>query len=376
MAGRLSIWAVVGLTLLALAACQARPGPETLDDGEVIALLDLARADRTLTAAAARAGYRQTATVRLEALGQRMVTFALPPGVTGAAAIAYLEAAEPAATVGVNHFYRLQSVSARPDPRAIPQALTNWPSAGCVARGPVGLIDAAVDATQPGLSRVQVIARHFGRGAPAPVRHGTDVASVLADPARLRGVTLYSASVMEMDAGGTPAAGADAVIRALDWLGAKRVRLVNLSIAGPRNKLLRRAVDAAAARGMILVAAAGNAGPAAPPQFPAAFDPVIAVTAVDAAGAAYRKASRGAYVDLAAPGVDVFVGTDRGRFVTGTSVAAPFVTALIAGDRRLAQGRSAAHVRSLLTRAARDLGPEGRDDTFGFGLINAAGFCR
>ena len=378
MFGRRAVQGIFILTFLVLAACQpltGRGAPETLSQNEVIALLDLTASDTALNAAAARAGYQRRETQRLAALGQRMVRFDLPQGVTGAQAIAYLEAAEPAATVGVNHVYRLQSGTGAVDPRNVPQTLTNWPTKGCRARMPVGLIDAAVDSAQPHLSGVRVVARHFGTGAPAPVVHGTDVAGVLADPARLRGVTLYNASVMERDGSGAPVAGADAVIRALDWLGEQNVRLVNLSIAGPENKLLARAVDAASARGMILVAAAGNAGPSAPPQFPAAFDAVIAVTAVDASGAPYRKATRGAYVDLAAPGVDVFVQTGKGRFVTGTSVAAPFVTALIAGDRRLSGQRSAKGVRSILSGSARDLGPQGRDDTFGFGLVNAEGRC-
>lgn len=379
MTARRGFSALLGAAALALAACEPFTGvetaPETLDDGEVIALIDVGASTRDLDTAAAAAGYQKTATVRLGTLGQRMITYDLPAGVTGAQAIAYLEAAEPASTVGVNHVYRLQSQAAPSDPRIIPQTLTNWPAEGCQARIPIGLIDSAVDTSQPGLAGVRVISEHFGRSAPASARHGTDVAGVLADPARLRGVTIYNASVMEGDANGDPVTGADAVIRALDWLGSRNVRVVNLSIAGPRNKLLDRAVDAASARGMILIAAAGNAGPNADPQFPAAFEPVIAVTAVDASGAPYRKATRGAYVDLAAPGVDVYVRTDKGHFVTGTSVAAPFVTALIAGDRRLSELRSASDIRAELTRSATDLGPAGRDSTYGFGLVNAQGLC-
>lgn len=382
MVARQGIQAIFCCALLSLAACDAVPPPtprtepaETLGQSEVIALIELGASTAVLNDAAITAGYRQTASVRLDAIGQRMVTFALPGGVTGAQAIAYLEAAEPASTVGINHVYRLQSQTAASDPRVLPQALTNWPTSGCVARIPIGLIDSPVDTSQPGLAGVQVISEHFGRQAAASSRHGTDVAGVLADPARLRGATIYNASVMERGANGDPVAGADAVIRALDWLGGKDVRVVNLSIAGPYNKLLSRAVDAAADRGMILIAAAGNAGPNAAPQFPAAFEPVIAVTAVDANGAPYRNATRGAYVDLSAPGVDVYVRTDKGHFVTGTSVAAPFVTALIAGDRQLSGLHSAEAIRTELTRAATDLGPTGPDTTYGAGLVNAQGFC-
>ncbi len=382
MAAMRGIRAVFWCAALSLAACDQLPAPtprsetvETLGQSEVIALIDLGASTQDLSDAALAAEYRQSASVRLDAIGQRMVTYALPDGVTGAQAIAYLEAAEPASTVGVNHVYRLQSQTPVSDPRVLPQALTNWPASGCVARIPVGLIDAVVETNQPGLADVRVISEHFGRTAPAASRHGTDVAGVLADPARLRAVTIYNASVMERGQNGDAVAGADAVIRALDWLGRQNVRVVNLSIAGPRNKLLSRAVDAASDRGMILIAAAGNAGPNAAPQFPAALDPVIAVTAVDANGTPYRNATRGAYVDLAAPGVDVYVRTDKGHFVTGTSVAAPFVTALIAGDRKLSRLGSAEAIRAELTRTATDLGPTGRDTTYGAGLVNAQGLC-
>jgi minor extracellular protease Epr len=131
---------------------------------------------------------------------------------------------------------------------------------------------------------------------------------VLAGGGRLRGATLYSANVFGGEAALGLAAGADALVRALDWMAAEEVRFVNLSLAGPYNKLLDLAVERAAARGLILVAAVGNDGPEAEPMYPAGFSGVIAVTAVDANAAgstATRCAAR--MSTSAAPGVDVLL---------------------------------------------------------------------
>ena len=124
---------------------------------------------------------------------------------------------------------------------------------------------------------------------------------------------------------------------------------------------------------MVVVAAAGNDGAAAPPRYPAAFDFVIAVTAVDAELDPYARAPRGEHIDLAAPGVDVFV--PGGGYRTGTSIAAPFVTAAIAADPAATRLGSVDEVRRHLLAGARDLGPAGRDDVFGAGLATAPPPC-
>ena len=154
------------------------------------------------------------------------------------------------------------------------------------------------------------------------------------------------------------------------------MHFVNLALAGPYNKLLDLAVERASARGLILVAAVGNAGPGSGALYPAGFDGVIAVTAIDAERRIYRRAVRGAHVDVAAPGVDIMVRSDRGtRFVTGTSIATPFVTARLAADPSLANIREVSAVRERLAATAAELGPLGHDTTYGYGLAMAADIC-
>ena len=206
--------------------------------------------------------------------------------------------------------------------------------------------------------------------------HGTAVAELLAGPGRLRDARLFHAAVVGSVPDADPAAGVDAILRAIDWLHGSGVRLVNVSLAGPYNKILDRGLAAAADRGMVIVAAVGNDGPGSPPRYPAAFDFVIAVTAVDADLVPYARAPRGDYVDFSAPGVDVFVPLNGGRYMTGTSIAAPFVTAVIASSPEAATLGSVAMVRASLAQAAVDLGATGADDVFGAGLARALAACR
>jgi hypothetical protein len=206
--------------------------------------------------------------------------------------------------------------------------------------------------------------------------HGTVTAQILAGDARLAGVRLLAAAVVSDHRMAEEAAGVDSIVRAIDWMQRSEVRLVNVSLAGPYNKILERSMHSAVARGMIIVAAAGNSGAGSPPRYPAALDGVIAVTAIDVEGKVYDSAVQGAQIDFAAPGVDVFVpvGGD-GKYVTGTSVAAPFVTARIAADPDVLAAKDAADAALALATSATDLGAPGRDAVYGYGLPKLTGSC-
>ena len=125
---------------------------------------------------------------------------------------------------------------------------------------------------------------------------------------------------------------------------------------------------------MVLIAAAGNAGPNSPPLFPGADPSVIAVTATDSRDALFPGANRGNYIAVAAPGVDVFAPAPEGTYqlTTGTSVAAAEVSGVAA---LLIERNPAAYarrrVRKILMDTASHLGPKGRSRDFGAGLVNA-----
>lgn len=345
--------------------------------GQVIALApDAPTRDGLLEAAAAR-GYGFLSSADLPALGYTLLTFELPVDVTGAEAIDGLEGDVATSIVGFNHAYRTQ-VGSQPasDPRNYATALLGWPGGGCSAVAPIGLIDTAVDPSAPMLADVRIVARDFAETPSPGTRHGTELASVLADPSRLRDVVIYNANVVG-SAAGADAAGTDALIRGIDWIVSQQVPVANIALAGPYNKLLDAAVTSATKQGLVIVAAVGNAGPDVPPQYPAAFDGVIAVTAVDANRQLFSNAVRGQHVDIAAPGVDIFVPNGANtRFVSGTSIATSFVTAWIAADAMLIAEPGNKLAQQRLQDASEDLGASGPDPLFGAGLLNAEGLCR
>lgn len=369
--------------LLVACTAGAPPGPLTRDSADVVDAAELVAltagpvsADK-LVAEALRRGYAVERRDALSGLDRQLLTLRLSSGTDVPAAIQALQAASPGSVVGRNHAYRPGPEDAAPagKPRTYAAALLGWPAGGCPAAVPVGMIDTPLDPAAPGLAAVPLETRDFTNGAAADP-HGTAIAELLGGPGRLNGVRIYHAAVVGEVPGHSPAAGVDDMVRALDWLASEDVRLVNVSLAGPYNKILDRGLAAAAEHGMTIVAAAGNDGRDAPPRWPAAAPDAIAVTAVDADLAPYRRAPRGGWLDFAAPGVDVYVLLpEGGRYLSGTSIATAFVTAAAAaGVPERANGVS--DIGARLARTSIDLGAVGRDDTYGNGLPTAPPGCR
>src|SRR5258708_34170912 len=105
-----------------------------------------------------------------------------------------------------------------------------------------------------------------------------------------------------------------------------------MSFAGPKDPLIERGVAATAARGIVLVAAAGNAGAKSPPLYPAANPNVIAVSGTDAKEKLFAASNRGNYIALAAPGADNLLPAPDGKYQlpSGTSFSAAYVTGIAA----------------------------------------------
>jgi hypothetical protein len=181
------------------------------------------------------------------------------------------------------------------------------------------------------------------------------------------------------DGHGHPITDTLSLLRALKFMWEGNVNVVNMSMAGPKDALLHRVVQDMAAMGIVIVAAAGNEGPDAPPSYPAAYPEVIAVTAVDQNLKNYMYANRGAHIDVAAPGVEIWTAMPGGRegSQTGTSFAAPFVTAIVAATYPTAEWRRGVPENPksvLLARlSTQDLG---RKQIFGRGLLQAPSTCR
>ena len=292
------------------------------------------------------------------------------------------------ASADFNHFYRSEQAGAgtRCDTAdCLARDMIGWPAglSGCAALPRIGMVDTGLNAGHAALSDAKIrVHRIDTQAPPSDLLHGTAVAALLVGDGDSRSPGLVpGAELIAVDAFQKVAqdqrADAFALIEALDYLTAQDVRIVNLSLAGPPNAALARQLVQMAAEDILMIAAAGNGGPRAAPAYPAAYDPVLAVTAVDRRGQVYRRANRGEHIDLAAPGVNVWTAASiRGaRTKTGTSFAAPFVTAAAALIWQRDPSMTAADLRDRLRDAARDLGPDGRDAIFGAGLIAAPPPC-
>jgi subtilisin family serine protease len=224
----------------------------------------------------------------------------------------------------------------------------------------VGLIDGGVDVRDPAFAAWQM-QQHGCEGTSPPDPHATAVAGRLVEGAR---GTLYAADLWCGDRVGRATLG---LVDALAWMAREHVPVINISLVGPDNPVLARAIAAMVTRGHVLVAAVGNDGPAAPPLFPASYAGVIGVSGVDAKLRALPEAASGPQVDFAAPGV---VGSGR-RALRGTSFAAPIVARLAAMRVHASVPGAGTQAQAALAAQARDLGAPGRDPRYGDGLLGA-----
>lgn len=242
----------------------------------------------------------------------------------------------------------------------------------------IAVVDSGVDTQHPELSAgiVEDINVTDDRDQ-TPHMHGTAMTGAIISQAQLLGIA-PAARVIAIRAfaprSKTGASGTSFhIAAAIDRAVQEGARIVNLSLAGPHDPYVQKAIEEAYARGVILVAAAGNNGPGAPAAYPAAYPQVIAVTATDANDQPYARANRGRYVAVSAPGVDVLVAAPGGAYgtTTGTSVAAAHITGVIALMLARNPMLDPVAVRELLLKIARDLGPDGPDEQFGSGLADA-----
>jgi hypothetical protein len=360
------------------------------DGGQAAAAPELLVISRSIAEATALAqalapqGYRVLRRQPLNFLGGAITAFRLPPDQDMDDALALLRRDFPQHIVAPNGLL----TPAADDAQLYAKTLIGWTPAQpkCRTTLPIGLIDTPVDTNHAALRGQSIVSRSFLPAGvePGTADHGTAVAALLIGKAGdssfgglIPGAPLHHANVFHRTADRAAVATVERVVAAVDWLGGDGVRLVNMSLETGANPVLDFAMSAAAKKGMILVAAAGNGGKDAPPAYPAAHPAVIAVTAIDADAKIYKKANRGNYIDLAAPGVDVWTAKagGGGSYRSGTSFAAPFVVAAIAIEETVSPNLSARQLLAKLRASARDLGPKGHDATFGDGLLSAPKAC-
>ncbi|WP_082560189.1 MULTISPECIES: S8 family serine peptidase [unclassified Brevundimonas] len=346
-------------------ALEADPGGWPAVRAEIVAV-DPSPAGRRMVL---DAGFTVIREERLEDLDLAVVVLAPPRGLSLRRAVERLRELDPDGSYEFNHVHApagLLAGEAADTPEAGPNAAPPAPAQAGGVR--VGLIDTGVDAGHPALAGATVRRQGFA-GAYHSDAHGTAVASLLAGRSgafsgAAPGAVLFAADVY----GGSPSGGSSTgIAEALAWMVRNEVPVVNISLVGPRNALVEAAVRRASARGVLIVAAVGNDGPAAAPLYPASYPDVVGVTAVNARGRVLPEAGRGPQVDFAAPGADMAAaGPGQGYVsVRGASFAAPLVAGLLArrpGRREAVQA---------LAAEARDMGARGPDPVYGRGLVAA-----
>ncbi|MEP1572981.1 S8 family serine peptidase [Roseibium album] len=291
-----------------------------------------------------------------------------------------------------NHFYRPESEGTTCVGKTCAAfQLVNWPDpvrrdeASCTRSGAIGMIDTGINEKHPVFAGADLTVQRQTRDQrPASkASHGTAVAALLVGqpgtrvPGLLPNVRLVAVDAFHR-AGRDERADAFTLVAALYSLAAQNVSVINLSLAGPQNTVVGAALrDLARQQNVAIVAAAGNNGPNGEPVYPAAYEEVLAVTAVDRNKRVYRRANRGAYIDLAAPGVNVWTAASvkGAKWKTGTSFAVPFASAAVALLRARHTEKTPEEIYELLRASAHDLGESGHDPVYGAGLLQAEGLC-
>lgn len=282
------------------------------------------------------------------------------------------------ADVDINHLY----TAGVPNPQAdgeplvglAPRELLPPPTDLSSLTLRIGIIDSSIDRRHNAFAGASITTRRFVDNESPPNAHGTAIASIIAsnDPQALGlapSAQIYAAEVFDHNEQQGEFASTVSLIKALSWLMTQDVSVINISLAGPSNRLLETALTRVREKGVLAIAAAGNGGPMAQPMYPAAYPEVVAVTATDDRGRAFRLANRGEYVDIAAPGVNIRHAQAGGGFAasSGTSYAVPFVT--VAAARLLQSTTEPALMLDALYASARDIGAPGRDQIYGYGQL-------
>jgi len=211
--------------------------------------------------------------------------------------------------------------------------------------------------------------------------HGTHCAGIIAAGANGEGIVgvapeanLYA--VKALDSGGNGYI--SDVISGIEWSVKNNMDIISMSIGSTQDSTaFRDACDKAYNAGLLLVASTGNTGNAAGTgdtvTYPGKYDSVIAVAATDSANNRASFSGTGSDVELAAPGVSIYsTYLDSGYAAkSGTSMACPHVAGTAALVWAAYSNYSNVQVRERLQETAEDLDLTGKDDKFGYGMINA-----
>jgi hypothetical protein len=332
-------------------------------------------------ALARRYGLRRLSSQAFPLIGATIGLFQIADGRSYEIASRDFAAADGVISVQRDWRYLLQEQKAQAegDPAQYALAKLRLPEAHTLSHGInvlVAVIDSGIDVRHPELANSVTESFDALGSKEGPHVHGTGIAGAIASHARLMGAA-PSAHLIAIRAFGQGPVGTESstfvILKSLDHAVTQHAQIINMSFAGPKDQLIERAINAVAARGIVMIAASGNAGAKSPPLYPAANPKVIAVSATDARDKLFEASNRGSYVALAAPGAEIFLPAPDQKYqiTSGTSFAAAYVSGVAALMLERNGALKPDDLRAILTRTARDLGSPGRDDLFGAGEADA-----
>ena len=205
--------------------------------------------------------------------------------------------------------------------------------------------------------------------------HGTHVSGILGAVNNNKGivgvspdVNIYPVKVLDETGTGTISDVADGI----EWCIKNKIQIINMSFGISEDMpLLHDSIIKAQNAGIIIVAASGNQG-GEQVDYPAAYNEVISVSAIDEKDSIADFCPKGK-VDFCAPGVDVYSTYPNSsyEYLSGTSMSTPFITGTIALILENHPKYTTKDVINKLTSTSNDLGAPGKDNIYGAGLVNA-----
>ncbi len=315
--------------------------------------------------------------------GTTLYRWRIPDRRSVATVVRGLQGDRVVASAQPNYLFTLQQSEAKGegDPAQYELAKLHLQQAHALTKGEnilVAVIDSGIDANHPDLAGSVAESFDTLSTPTAPHQHGTAIAGLIAAHGKLMG-SAPDAKILAVRTFDPKDAGAEGttfnILKGIDWAAMHGARIINMSFAGPPDPAIHRSLEAAHKKGIVLVAAAGNAGAKSPPLYPAADPNVIAVSATDADDKLLEQSSRGRHIAIAAPGAQILIAIpDSGYEVSsGTSYSAAEVSGVVALMLQRKPGLTPDLVRNILRATAKDLGPKGPDVMFGAGLVDAYG---
>jgi len=255
-----------------------------------------------------------------------------------------------------------------------------WDISTGLASVPVAIIDSGADPAHPDLSSSLISGYSFLTNTTDTrdtYGHGTATAGTAAaignNAIGVSGLAMKSSIMPLVVLDSSNYASYANIARAIIYASDQGVRVMNISIGGTSSSLtMQSAIDYAWNKNAIIFAAAGNNNSNVP-IYPAALNKVIAVSATDSADNRSSFSSYGAWIDISAPGTNIYTTLNGGSYggYNGTSFASPLAAGLAALILSVNSGLTNVQVENIIKTTAYDLGSAGFDEYFGYGRINA-----